>query len=412
MVDNLPVEFQLLLRCCTTALHNDTGPITVFFEKHHPDWNRFLKLTQHHKLIPVVNRVLSEIPEYVPPEILSTLGELSGRSLKRMMNLNSELQKIHRIFESAALPFIPLKGPVMVKQLYGDYASRQTRDLDVLVQPERLVSAISLLSENGFILQDEYFIKNPEKRRLYMMRENHVRFSHPHKKIIVELHWAVSRNFTTPSTDYWFKHAIPIEIEGRQFRTFPVEDYFVILATHGIYHQYELLFWLYDIAHLVKNSAASRKSLTDHAMELKCVSAAKVSIALAGNLFGINREHVTAQISLTQRDRFLYHQCIKKLSENPHKKEPRFHPRIIRSLQRRLTEQAHFLLMTNTWHSRSRAFINMLIKPYVWKEEDILPLNNLVYLFMTQLKWLKMLISGKISRGGRIRKGRRTVPFI
>lgn len=408
MINNLTVEFQLLLRCCTASLHNDTGAITDFFEKHHPDWNQFLRLTQHHKLIPVINRTLSEIPEFIPPEIQSALEELSGRSLKRNMNLQSELLIIHRIFESVDLPFIPLKGPVMVKQLYGDFASRQTRDLDVMIQPEKLDSAISLLSKNGYILQDEYFIKNPEKRRFYMMRENHVRFRHPYKKIILELHWAVSRNFTSPSTDYWFKHAIPIDIEGRKFRTFPEEDYFVILATHGIYHQYELLFWLYDIAHLLKISATGRKSLTNHAMDLKCVSAATVSIALADNLFIINGKPHTDKNSISQRDRFLYHHCIKRLFEKPQKNERRSGHRMVRSLQQRLSDQAHFLFMTNTWHSRSRVFINMLIKPYVWKEGDVIPRNNLIYLFVTQVKWLKMLVTGEISQGGRIKNRRKT----
>ena len=324
MKTSLPVEFLLLLRCCSGHLHDDLSGISSFIEHHHPDWGRVLHLVQKHKLVPVVQRVLSGQPAHVPPGILDALADLSERSLKRIRNLNHELMQIRQIFDTADLPFIPLKGPLMAHQLYGDSALRQTRDLDLLVHPDTLSNAISLLSANGYILLDEYFIKNPEKRRLFMMGENHVRFRHPLKKIIIELHWAVSRNFTTLSTDHWFAHAIRIEAEGKRFRTFSMDDYFVILVAHGIKHQYELLFWLYDIAHLLKISPASRESLIEHATAHRCGSAARVSIALADHLFGVQTGTEAEPKSLSVREKFLYHQCLKIHANHPSSEKSHF----------------------------------------------------------------------------------------
>jgi hypothetical protein len=372
-----------------------------------PDWNRFLSLTKKHRVFPQVWHVLKNFPEQVPPGVLHELKTAGTRHQKRMRALSEELLNIHQLFDLAGIDWIALKGPVMVKQLYGDFSCRQTRDLDILVQAEDIDRAIEMFRLSGYHLLDSYFLRNPEKRGLYLKRENHVRFMHPEKRIFIELHWSVSKYFTTISTQYLFNQAVEFVFFGKTVKTFSPETYFLALATHGIYHRYEQLFWLYDIAWLLKNHGLRPELLTDRARKLRCETAVSVSIALAGEFITTELGKEKTNLPKPARERFILDQCRKALGDGTPGASVAVWTRLVRSVGHRISSFLYMLLMTNDQKSRWRVLTNLAIKPYVWKEDDRLPLNNVVYLLMTQIRWIKMLFSGAMKPGGRIRKQHR-----
>ena len=403
MKTELTVEQQLLLKCCQNQLAPDADTFSSFFAKHIPDLTRFIELTTRHRLFPVVNMAFRNQRQTVPLEIMSEVAGIAGRNLKRMMNLAGELGGLHQLFAESGIEFIAVKGPVMVHQLYGDYHCRQTRDLDLLVEEKNIDRAISVLTYAGYIFLDKYFLKNPEKRSLYLKRENHVRFRHPDKMVFIELHWSVSKYFTTIQTEHLFANSIEIEIQGKLFRTFSVEDYFVILATHGIYHRYELLFWLYDIAHILNLPGTDPLNLLAKAEKFNCTTAVKVSIALAATIFKQKTVDISGRfLKLTPREKFIFNQCFSDIfNQIPNPGGHRL-KKLLDSFLIRFSRQAYLLLMTNDWNSRKLVLLNMLIKPYVWSEEAKIPRNNLIYLFMTQVKWIDLTLSGRMGRRGRI----------
>ncbi|MCX6277282.1 MAG: nucleotidyltransferase family protein [Bacteroidetes bacterium] len=403
MKTDLTVEQNLLLRCCQNQLAPDADTLSSFFAKHTPDFSRFIELTTKHRLFPVVNMAVRSQRQAVPLEIMSEVARVAGRNLKRMMNLAGELGVVHQLFAKSGIEFIAVKGPVMVQQLYGDYHCRQTRDLDLLVEEKNIDRAISVLTRAGYIFLDAYFLKNPGKRQLYLKRENHVRFRHPDKMIFIELHWSVSKYFTTIQTEHLFENSIEIEIQGKVFRTFSLEDYFVILATHGVYHRYELLFWLYDIAYILNLPGTDLRNLLTNAEKFNCATAVKVSMALALTIFKLETIDNRGQsLKLSLREKFIFDQCFNVIFNQ--KSNPGGHrlKKLLDSVLIRISRQAYLLLMTNDWNSRKRVLLNMLIKPYVWSDEAKIPLNNLIYLFMTQVKWVGLTLSGRMGRRGKI----------
>lgn len=404
MIQPLSTEMQLLLHCCSTQSGTEPSGLSEIITGGSVNWKYFIELTGKHRLFPLVNQVFYHFQDHIPNEVKDEISRKASRNLKLMMKLAGELNLIHDLFSTHNIPFISLKGPLMSIQFYGDYSSRQTRDLDILIHEKDIELVIGILSEIGYQLKDQYFLKNNEKRALFMKRENHVRLFHPGKNILIEIHWAVSKYFTTINTEQLFRDKITLEVNHRTFSTLSPPDYFIILATHGIYHKYELLFWLYDIAQLLQKPDITQNELLDHAKKNKCLTSVKVSMALVHSLFNIQNPAGSTQ--LTKKEQFIFNQCFDAISGAKPPKSGQYFGNLISGLGHRFLKQKYFLLMTDDWQSKKRVLQNTLIKPYVWENESKLPGNNLIYLFMTQLKWLQLTLSGRLTRAGRIRKNK------
>jgi hypothetical protein len=397
-------EMRLLLHCCRYGLEKNDSVLKSYISGTQIDWPGFILHTAQQRMFPLVNSAFKNCAGVVPIQVQKEVAGYAAKNLKRMMSLAGELGEIHQLFETNTIGFISLKGPLMVLQLYGDYAWRQTRDIDLLVEETTIDQAVSVLTGAGYILLDEYFTHHPEKRGLYMKRENHVRFRHPFKTILIELHWAVSKYFTTISTAELFHHKIGFAVNDKNYNTLSINDYFIVLATHGIYHRYELLFWLYDIAHILSIPGIKPNEILAHAAKFNCITSVKVSMELAYSLMNIPRHEDNLQLQkLTDKEQFIYNQCIDTIlgtnSHNPTNKTHGFFNTIVQ----RFLHQKFLMLMTDDRQSKKRVLLNTLIKPYVWHKDSKLPKNNFIYLFLTQLKWVQLVISDKLTKGGKIR---------
>jgi hypothetical protein len=398
-------EMQLLLLCCRFTLEKNHEALRGFISRQTIDWTLFISLVARHRVFPLIHQAFTHCLQEVPLPIRNEIAGHASKNQSRMLNLAGELDKLRQLFDHHNIGFISMKGPLMVRQLYGDYSCRQTRDLDILVEESTIDKAISVLSGAGYILLDKYFTKNPEKRKLYLKRENHVRFRHPGKMIFIELHWAVSKYFTTIKTEVLFGNKIAFSVQGREYNTISPSDYFIVLATHGVYHRYELLFWLYDIGHILSLPGFDLKELLIRAGEYKCTTSVKVSIALACSLFDMDIPGFESQgHNLTCREQFIYNQCIETINSTVSPSGAGAKSSFLRVIRQRVAQQKYLMLMTDDWQSKKRVMMNTLIKSYVWEESSNIPKNNFIYLFLTQIKWIKLIVSGRMKKNGRIQK--------
>ncbi|MFZ4522035.1 MAG: nucleotidyltransferase domain-containing protein [Bacteroidales bacterium] len=396
---------ELLLSCCRSNLENNYIELKEYLSGPSIDWQEFIALVARHRIFPMVHQVFKNCRVEVPVEVQLEIENQAAKGLKRVMNLAGELEALHQLFDVNKIEFISLKGPLMIWQLYGDYACRQTRDLDILVEEINIDKAILVLSHAGYHLIDKYFGLHPEKRALYLKRENHVRLRHPHKMIFVELHWTVSKYFTTIKTATLFDHQTQVNVHGRNFNTLPPDDYFIVLATHGIYHRFELLLWLYDIGHMIRMPAINMKELPARAEKFNCTTAVNVSLALAESLFNLSEPGDFQQLKpLTKKEQFIYNQCVDTIMGTSTQKPASRINRFLNTVTQRVSQQVYLLLMTDDRASKQRVLLNTLIKPYVWEDSAKIPQNNLLYLVLTQVKWLKIILSGRMNQRGQVRK--------
>jgi hypothetical protein len=398
-------EMQLLMLCCRSNLEKNYGELTGFISQQPIDWTGFTILVAKHRMFPQIHQVFLRCRQIIPAQTFDEIAGHASKNLKKMLNLAGELDVLYQLFGNHHIGFISMKGPLMVRQLYGDYSCRQTRDLDILVELKDIDRAISVLSGSGYILVDKYFSKNPEKRTLYLKRENHVRFRHPGKMIFIELHWSVSKYFTTIKTEVLFRNKIAFSVQGKEYNTISPSDYFIVLATHGVYHRYELLFWLYDIGHLLTIQGLNREELRIRAEQFKCTTSVKVSIALACSFFDLNIPGFEPQgHNLTSREQFIYNQCIETINSAGSAGGAGAKNSFLQVFRQRVAQQRYLMLMTDDWQSKKRVMMNTLIKSYVWEESSNIPKNNFIYLFLTQIKWVKLMLSGRMKKSGRIQK--------
>lgn len=92
---------------------------------------------------------------------------------------------ILRRLEKLGVAALALKGVDLSQRLYGDAASRESRDIDVLVSPQQLERSVTI-AEQEFGYAPPLDARGPDGRPLL-----HYRLEHPNGWPSLELHWRV-----------------------------------------------------------------------------------------------------------------------------------------------------------------------------------------------------------------------------
>ena len=82
-----------------------------------------------------------DLPECVPAQKMKKAAKLA---MYRYVQLNYEFERICKAFDSAEIPYIPLKGAV-IRAFYPEPWMRTSCDMDILVHEEDLGKAVGLL---------------------------------------------------------------------------------------------------------------------------------------------------------------------------------------------------------------------------------------------------------------------------
>ena len=187
----------------------------------------------------------------LPDSVLQSLKELYKRNTYKMLQLSGEMSFINNLLYEKGIKTIFLKGPILAKDLYGDISLRTSGDLDFLIP-------IELLDETEKILVEQGYKRKEELDRTFndwKFKSHHVTYSHPHKRITLEIHWRLHPGPAreTNFQDLWKRKrdsnitASPIYYLGK-------EDLFHFLVVHGARHGWYRLRWLNDIHQIMKQS--------------------------------------------------------------------------------------------------------------------------------------------------------------
>jgi hypothetical protein len=192
------------------------------------NWQVLLDLAESHGVLPLFCRDFSE---GLPETFVDGLRTQWGRSAF----LATELEGLLKQFWLHDIEVLPLKGPVMAETLYGRMGLRPCDDLDLLVQPQDLARAQTLLTDLGF---------NPFQE----MDDYHQPFGRG--DTFVELHSAVAAPIG-PAMDLeaaW-RRALVLQFRGQRTRFFAKPDLLIYLTIHGIKHEFARLIWVLDAVH-------------------------------------------------------------------------------------------------------------------------------------------------------------------
>ena len=289
-LSNVPLELRLILSCLRASAGKKEADQTGELCRRPIDWDNFIKLVDRHRVPAPVYKRLSRFAENsIPKTVLTPLKNRSHRNAQQVLMKTAELVRIVKRFEEKGIPVLPLKGPVIALQAYGNLGSRHVGDLDVMVPPERVLEAQRFLLEEGYQRAHPDFELTTRQDLSYIRNNHHFGYFSQERRIRVELRWRFGSNrrlFPLGFNELW-RDRQTIFLGGVEVATPSLEHTILLLCTHGAGHAWFRLFWLNDVARIViKNDSIDWDILMRHAGQLGVRRMVAEGVLLAGHLLG------------------------------------------------------------------------------------------------------------------------------
>jgi hypothetical protein len=201
-------EAALLIRCLRSL------PLVVLPDT---DWLALLRMAEENGVLALVHQSLLEMGTEMPEFFIATARKSRGSAER----LATELEALLQSFAEGGIDVLPLKGPALAQELYGNAIVRTCKDLDLLVRRNDYSRAEALLLDMGFTGG----VTNDSERRF---------FRHG---ILVELHFDI----TSPNIFQFDLDGIWSRSHRENFRGQPMhvmfhDDLVLFLCSHGLSH--------------------------------------------------------------------------------------------------------------------------------------------------------------------------------
>jgi hypothetical protein len=167
----------------------------------------------------------------------------------RAVRAGRQIQEVVDALEAAGIESALLKGPALARTVYPDPALRQSVDIDIIVRPEDVLAAETVLEGLGYRCPIKGF-------RFSQHQYNHDTFEPPVRGERIELHWTLDYIFDLFPQD-WVDQAIArrvrVESDDLSFHSLGTVDHLLHLAFHDVFqHRLLRLHWVVDAAGLMR----------------------------------------------------------------------------------------------------------------------------------------------------------------
>jgi len=233
-------------------------------------------------------------PDILPPNSRAALRSRYRENAHKALWFTGELLRTISRFESAGIKALAYKGPVLAKTLYGDVAERQYSDLDILIRPEDVPKARTLLVAAGHACYPEL---REQEEPAYINSGCGYVFHTAAGRNLLDLQWRIVPRFY--SIDFamadFLDRADEITVGGRAVRTLCAEDLLLVLCVHAAKHVWVQLSWLCDITKLVNCGRLDWNAIRHEAQRLGIERIVNVNLLLAHKLLGMPLPSVIGQ---------------------------------------------------------------------------------------------------------------------
>lgn len=243
------VEDQILIRSARRSLGVETEQLSAVLGSD-VDWANLLRLAERHCIVPLLYKQIESLNiDPIPADALAKLQAANQENTHTNLFLTGELIKLLDSLDASGILAIPLKGPTLAVQAYGDIGLRQFSDLDILVRQSDVSRIQSLLSESGFTPHHRLTSAQQAALKRFDCSCN---FISKHG-VALDVHWGlVDRHHGFAiDTERFFERLDLVTVNGRELRTLATEPLLLFLCLHGFTHFWERLSWICDVAALV-----------------------------------------------------------------------------------------------------------------------------------------------------------------
>lgn len=281
-------EFDLLCALASADLTQERIQRIATWDLSSVDWSEFLRLAEHHGVLPLAARHLIDHARGLPPEIQRVLRSGYEANLRRSLWFTAQLAHIMEHFQREQLPAIAYKGPVLAQSLYRDLGLRSFSDLDFLISPADFARAKQALSEIGYRPAANF---TPAVERLWLRTGYERSFDGAAGENLVELQWALLPYFY--GVDFHGNDLRIDDLMARSGRTvvgrceipcLSPEDSLLALCLHAAKHLWMRLLWLTDIAETFRTQTIDYSLVFSRARALGVARMLGISFWLVRNV--------------------------------------------------------------------------------------------------------------------------------
>jgi hypothetical protein len=270
-------EFDLLCALASADLTPERIERIATWNLSSVDWSVFLRLAEHHGVLPLAARHLIDHARGLPTEIERVVRSGYEANLRRSLWFTAELARIMQHFQREQLRAIAYKGPVLAQLLYGDPGLRSFSDLDFLISPADFERAKLALSEIGYRPATDF---TPAVERLWLRTGYERSFDGAAGKNLVELQWALLPYFygvdfrrndlrgNDLSIENLMARSGRTVVGGCEVPCLSPEDSLLALCLHAAKHVWMRLLWLTDIAETLRTQTINYSLVFSRARSL------------------------------------------------------------------------------------------------------------------------------------------------
>lgn len=269
-----------------SILRHTVDPASFVFCARLCSLSECLDVAVHHQVLGLVGPRLLET-ESDESNARKTLTSHLRYYASHALAMVAELTLLAKVFNSARVRWTSYKGPVLAKRLYGDFASRHSVDLDVLIHPDDLVQCWETLHTLGY---EPLYKIDRRVHDLFCQNAYEAVWVHRQRRVTLDVHWAIAAR----SLPFGLSLASPelfsetIEIGGIEVPMLSPVANALALSIHGSKHGWQKLLWIADIARLVRNHPEADWSLlAANAKRVGALRMVQLGLRLAWGLFNI-----------------------------------------------------------------------------------------------------------------------------
>jgi Uncharacterised nucleotidyltransferase len=210
------------------------------------DWSELMRLSRTHAVTPLLYCALRSVP--IPQHAAGSLRAAFDANTRWNLTLSAELCRLAEVFEEHAIAFVPLKGPVLSQQLYGDLSMRASNDLDWLVRQCDVLRVRDLLTARGYRVGSP--LHWPCDSACLHSRDAEISLVDESRFLSVDLHWRILPDYFASAFDYedvW-QSLVSTAFSGREIPVLRPEHTLLLLCAHGAKHAFGRIGWICDIA--------------------------------------------------------------------------------------------------------------------------------------------------------------------
>jgi hypothetical protein len=232
-----------------------------------PNWEEYLRWVDRHRTPALSWAALKRVPGLeLPVHAKRELQKRSDASRMKAVRHAHQLALALQALNRDGIPAMPLKGPVLSSDLYGDIGLRHSIDIDVEIALKDMTKARACLKDLGYILESTYFSMTSRQEERFLLREYHLGFVPSQGGALLEVHWRNQWDTPEQTAAQWSR-SIPSVWQGCSYRAMNLIDQVLLLCSHGGEHAWCRAKWLGDLARIYTDGNVDWEAALEEARE-------------------------------------------------------------------------------------------------------------------------------------------------